>query len=119
MAELILNNAQPNRRQRMEDLDSDALLGKAALARDSDAAQADVDSEELQQELQDMVLEAHACLVQDLARSEIVELPPGTAYQLGSSAVLLRGSMRVAGSQLAAQGGNSILLCGTFLHGAC
>ncbi len=59
---------------------------------------------------------AYIQLVQSLTSSDLVELPPGTAYRHCSSAVLLRGSIRTSGNHCsviskAIEGGHSSLTC--------
>ena len=47
--------------------------------------------------LRDAVLQQYSTLQQDLACSDVVELPAGVPYMLRSSAVLLKGTLKVSG----------------------
>lgn len=48
-------------------------------------------------QLRDAVVEQYSNLQQDLACSDVVELPAGVPYLLRSSAVLLKGTLKVSG----------------------
>lgn len=53
--------------------------------------------QDAQGQLRDSVLQQYTALLHDLASSEILELPAGLAYLHDSSAVLLRGTLKVSG----------------------
>ena len=50
-----------------------------------------------QGQLRDAVLHQYTRLQQDLAASDVLELPAGVPYLLRSSAVLLKGTLKVSG----------------------
>ena len=50
-----------------------------------------------QVQLRDAVLHSYSALQQELSSSEVVELPAGVPYMLRSSAVLLKGILKVSG----------------------
>ena len=54
--------------------------------------------QDIQEVSRQRVWSAYIQLVQLLTSSDLVELPPGASYRHGSSAVLLRGSLRTSGN---------------------
>lgn len=53
-----------------------------------------------QEQLRDMVLEQYTMLLHDLAASEALALPAGVPYSHRSSAVLVKGTLKVSGRRL-------------------